>query len=58
MHLHKLLLDTSKAQLAYVSISAAITDTCTATTAGSVHTATVRYQDKSPHTHRRGEGSA
>jgi hypothetical protein len=39
-------------------ISAAITDTCTATTAGSVHTATVRYQDKPPHTHRRGEGSA
>ena len=39
-------------------ISAAITDTCTATTAGSVHTATVRYQDKPPHTHRHGEGSA
>jgi hypothetical protein len=39
-------------------ISAAIADTCTATTAGSVHTATVRYQDKPPHTHRRGEGSA
>ena len=39
-------------------ISAAITDTCTATTAGSVHTATVRYQDKPPHTHRRAEGSA
>jgi len=27
-------------------ISDTITDTCTATTAGSVHTATVRYQDK------------
>ena len=39
-------------------ISAAITDTCTATTAGSVHTATVRYQNKPPHTHRSGEGSA
>ena len=39
-------------------ISAAITDTCTATTAGSVPTATVRYQDKPPHTHRHGEGSA
>jgi hypothetical protein len=39
-------------------ISAAITDTCTATTAGSVHTVTVHYQDKPPHTHHRGEGSA
>ena len=39
-------------------ISDAIADTCTATTAGSVHTATVRYQDKPPHTQRHGAGSA
>ena len=58
MHLNTLLLDTSKAQLASVSDPCRHHRQITATTAGSVHTVTVRYQDKPPHTQRSGEGSA